>query len=106
MCVRGSEPHYRKPLTEETTMSNQTNATTESARRPGRPSHFPDQETVQFGVTIPAETREAIRQIANDREEPINVTLDRIVGTAFKQHVARRKQGAKRKAAKAEQANG
>lgn len=76
---------------------------TEAPRRPGRPSHFPDRETVQFGATIPVETRDAIRQIANDREEPINVTLDRIVGTAFKQHVARRKQGAKqKKAAKAE----
>jgi hypothetical protein len=85
-------------------MANQT----ETPRRPGRPSHFPNQETVQFGVTIPTETREAIRQIAADREEPINVTLDRIVGTAFKQHVARRKQGTKKKPAKAatEQSNG
>jgi hypothetical protein len=86
-------------------MSNQTEA---PARRPGRPSHFPDRETVQFGASIPVETRDAIRQIAADRDEPINVTLDRIVSTAFKQHAARRnRQGSKRKAAKAnaEQSN-
>ncbi len=65
-------------------MAKQT-ANTEAARSPGRPASFPDVETVQFLSRIPTESRDLIRQLAEKREEPLNVTLDAMIRRAFKE---------------------
>jgi hypothetical protein len=60
-------------------MSNQT----EVKRGRGRPSNFPGIKTVPFLAKIPAETREMVTTLAERREEPIGVTLDRMIRRAF-----------------------
>lgn len=49
----------------------------------GRPSNFPGQKTVPFLAKIPVETREMVSTLAERREEPIGVTLDRMIRRAF-----------------------
>lgn len=80
---------------------------TETKRR-GRKPNFPDAETRAFGATIPVDTHEMIRQMATDREEPINVLVDRLVRSEFnrfEKNRARRKTKAKAKTQDTEQAN-
>lgn len=67
-------------------MSNET-----VTRGPGRPASFPGQETVQFLARIPVETKTMVTTLAEQRGEPINVTLDRMIQRAFKDSNRRRK---------------
>lgn len=64
-------------------------------RGPGRPASFPGVETVAFLAHIPTETREMVRNLAEKRGEPVNVTLDRMIQRAFKDANRSRKQGTK-----------
>jgi hypothetical protein len=52
-------------------------------RGPGRPANFPNVKTVAFLAKIPAETRDMVKTLAARREEPIGVTLDRMIRRAF-----------------------
>lgn len=53
-------------------------------RRRGRPASFPDAETVAFLARIPVETRDQLREVAQKRGEPINVTLARFIERGHK----------------------
>jgi hypothetical protein len=59
-------------------MSNST-----ETRGPGRPANFPNQETVAFLAKIPVETKAMVTKLAERRDEPIGVTLDRMIRRAF-----------------------
>lgn len=59
-------------------MSNKT-----VKRGPGRPNNFPGQETVAFLAKIPTETKAMVTRLAERREEPVGVTLDRMIRQAF-----------------------
>ena len=59
-------------------MSNST-----ATRGPGRPANFPGQKTVAFLAKIPVETKEMVTTLAERRDEPIGVTLDRMIRRAF-----------------------
>ena len=52
-------------------------------RGPGRPANFPDVKTVPFLSKIPVETKAMVTDLAKRREEPIGVTLDRMIRRAF-----------------------
>lgn len=58
-----------------------TNATETRGR--GRPKSFPNQETVTFLASIPIDAKEMVTDLAKRREEPINLTLDRMIRRAF-----------------------
>lgn len=62
-------------------------------RGPGRPSNFPNQKTVAFLAKIPLETKAMVTSLAESRDEPIGVTLDRMIRRAFNQSSASRKAG-------------
>lgn len=57
---------------------------TEAKRGPGRPASF-SVPTVQFLSTIPTETRQLVRNLAEAREENINVTLDALIRRGAKE---------------------
>lgn len=73
-------------------MSNKN--TTETAARPGRKPSFPGQVTVAFLSNIPVATRDMLREVAEARQEPINVTLARMIERGHKDATRRRKSGA------------
>lgn len=56
---------------------------TEVKRGRGRPSNFPGKETVPFLAKLPKETRDMVVTLAERREEPIGVTLDRMIRRSF-----------------------
>lgn len=58
-----------------------TNAT--ETRGPGRPANFPGQKTVAFLAKLPVETKAMVTTLAERRDEPIGVTLDRMIRRAF-----------------------
>jgi hypothetical protein len=68
-------------------------------KRRGRPSNFPDQETIAFLAHIPIESRDMVREVAEKRGEPIAVTLNRMIERSFKE--ATRSKGKAKKAAPA-----
>lgn len=53
------------------------------ARGPGRPANFPGQKTTAFLAKIPVETKAMVTTLAERRDEPIGVTLDRMIRRAF-----------------------
>jgi hypothetical protein len=53
-------------------------------RGPGRPANFPGTKTVAFLTKIPTETKAMVEKLAEQREETIGVTLDRMIRTAFR----------------------
>jgi len=69
-------------------MSNAT-----ANRGPGRPANFPGVKVVAFLAKIPAETKYMVSTLAEQRGEPIGVTLDAMIRRAFKE--ATRQRGAK-----------
>lgn len=71
-----------------------TEATKTESRGPGRPANFPDQETVAFLARIPTTARDQVRELAAKREEPIAVTLTRMIERSFKE-ASRRKSKSK-----------
>jgi len=64
---------------------------TEEKRGRGRPASFPNTDTVALLARIPVATREQLRQVAERREEPINVTLNRFIEQGFKNATRSRK---------------
>lgn len=81
-------------------MAKKTQTQKTPARR-GRPSSFPGVETVSVLSRIPVENRDQLREIAEKREEPINVTLARLIEQG---HRAAMRTRSKRKAASTETA--
>jgi len=63
----------------------------ETPARRGRKPSFPDQETVALLAHIPVETRQMLRDVAERREEPINVVLNRFIEQGFKNATRSRK---------------
>lgn len=60
-------------------MSNAT-----QTRGPGRPANFPKgTKTVAFLAKLPVETKEMVTKLAEQREQPIGVTLDAMIRRAF-----------------------
>lgn len=66
---------------------------TKEAKIRGRKPSFPGVETVPILSHIPAETRDMLRAEAERREEPMNVTLNRMIQSSFREAERRRKQG-------------
>lgn len=58
---------------------------TETKRGPGRPASFEGQKTVAFLAKIPTDTRDMIRELAEKREEPINVTADAMLRRGYRE---------------------
>lgn len=55
----------------------------EAKRGPGRPANFPGQEIKPFMHKIPVETTEMVNRLAERRDEPVAVTLDRMIRRAY-----------------------
>ncbi len=55
----------------------------ETKRGPGRPANFPGVPTTPFLSRIPVETKTMVETLAERRDEPIGVTLDRMIRRAF-----------------------
>jgi hypothetical protein len=69
-----------------------TKANTDQPKRGrGRPASFPGQKTVPYLATIPTETREMIREIAEKRGQNINQALDQLIRTGHKAAMRTRK---------------
>jgi len=69
-------------------MSNST-----ETRGPGRPANFPGQKTIAFLAKLPVETKEMVTKLAERRDEPIGVTLDRMIRRAYADASRSRKSG-------------
>ena len=52
---------------------------TETKRGPGRPSNFPGQKTIAVITKLPVDVKEQVEALAERREEPLGVTIDRLL---------------------------
>ena len=68
-----------------------TNST--ATRGPGRPANFPGQKTIAFLAKLPVETKDMVTSLAERRDEPIGVTLDRMIRRAYAEASRGRKSG-------------
>jgi len=59
------------------------NDTTTETRGPGRPASFPGQTVKAFAAKIPVETQTMVRELAERRDENVNITLDRMIRRAY-----------------------